>query len=73
MLRGMNVNELMAWDNLTQEQAEHVMNERVYGVGYQIGKDGNPIERGIGSAAQQSESHKAAVARERARQALRDK
>ena len=68
--RGMNVKELMEWDGLSQEQAEREIANRVFGVGHAVDRHGIPIEVGIGSAAQQSAQHKAAVERERARQAL---
>jgi hypothetical protein len=69
----MNVNELMEWDGLSREQAEREIAGRVFGVGHQLDKHGTPIEQGIGSAAQQSAQHKAAVEKERQRQAQRDK
>lgn len=59
--RGMNVHELMTWDGLTREQAEHEMACRTFGVNYKLDKNGDPLEQGIGSAAQQTEQHKAAV------------
>jgi hypothetical protein len=65
--RGMNVKELMDFDGLSQEQAIHEMNERVFGVGYKVDKHGVPIETGIGSAANSTANSRAAAERARAR------
>lgn len=48
----------------TPEQAEHIMNERVFGVGYERHPEtGKPIERGFGSEKQQTQQHLNALAK----------
>jgi hypothetical protein len=69
---GMSVRELVLYDGLSVEQAQHEMNERVFGVGYTTDKHGVPVERGIGSKYQESIQHQQATAKARERQLLID-
>lgn len=49
------------------EHAEHKMRQDVFGHDYQTDAKGDPIETGIGSAAQQTRQHKEALERARSR------
>ena len=57
----MTVAELMAQQGMSRQDAEHEMKKRVFGEHYRTDRQGKPIEDGIGSIAQPSESHLAAL------------
>ena len=68
-----NVTEWME-KGLSPEQATHKMRNDVFGHNYQLDAKGEPIERGIGSAHQQTTQHKQALERSAgARAAMRSK
>ncbi len=56
----MNMNELIA-EGKSPEQANKIMHERVFGVGFQRNDKGQPIEQGKGSAAQPTPQHTEAL------------
>jgi hypothetical protein len=55
-------------NGMSHEQALEAEAESVFGVGYKRDKNGKPIETGIGSAAQPTPQHRAALAKSEGRQ-----
>lgn len=52
----MTLDELVS-EGRSKEDAHQIMHERVFGVGFQRDRDGNPIEKGKGSALQPTPQH----------------
>jgi hypothetical protein len=53
----------MQQHGMSEQQARQRVEEDVFGVGFKRDRHGNPIERGIGSAAQLTEHHFKALER----------
>jgi hypothetical protein len=65
----LNVSDFME-RGLSEKDAQHRVNQMVFGHDYKTDADGNPIEQGNGSAQQLTPQHKAAVVKELERQML---